>query len=143
MGMFRAMFGKQRGSGPKLTDGGPIQVNITSEQIKAPSSKHALMGGDHWWRMHIDISMSRQDFALYTRSGLIENELFAYPHPDYPDTLISFAGMTIGYMLYVDFPSMQDLQAAKEDLFTGLQIVRSQLERMKGTDDPHKESVEI
>jgi hypothetical protein len=126
----------------ELPHDGPIKVEITQEQIPAPSTEHSLHGGRQWWRMHINIKMSKSDYALYKQSGLMENELFAYPHPKFPDTDVSFAGLSIGYVKKCDFPSIQDLNAAKEELISGLQAVRSHLEAMKsGSTEP--ESIEI
>jgi hypothetical protein len=139
MGIFGSIFGEHFGNkGPEFIEKGPMKLDIRSEEIKAPNYRHVSEGGRNWHRMYIDFKITRQDYDKYKRSGLMENELFGMRHPKYPDVMMSFAGGSLGYIRFVDFPNVQEMESARDDLIQGLHAVRSRIEN-----PPGKLSIEI
>lgn len=125
---------------------GSMKVDISFQQVPAKSSKHRLFGGDNWWRMHMNIRMSDEDWALFKKSGLIENELFSSPNVEFPEIEESFPGIGLQWMpAYRDFPNISDAEAAKEKLVHALHIIRARVDDMKSTKGgvPDRERFEI
>jgi len=104
---------------------GPMKVNITTEEVPAAFSSRSK------YRMHIDVQMSQKDREALKRSGLEMHKLFDYPHPKWEDQDAQYLNCHLFNTKYVDFPDMQALDRAKDELLEGLHALRSRLDQQR------------
>lgn len=127
-------------------DHGPMKVDISFEEVSPRTQKHRLFGGGNWWRMHMNIQLSKEDWQFLERSGYLEYELFSSPNVEFPEIEDSFPGHGLKTMpAYRDFPNISEAEAAKEKLIKGLHVFRSRIDDMRSSKGgtPERERIEI
>jgi hypothetical protein len=97
---------------------GPMKIDVRTEHL-----------GKGKYRMYLDAVMSQRDQTALENSGLKDHALFFYPHPNYPDIPEPYEGRALFHIRHVDFPDIQSLNKAKDDLMKNLHAMRSQLDR--------------
>jgi len=103
----------------KSKHSGPMEVSLRTEHR---GSK---------WRLHIDAKLSQEDINALKRSGMEDYLLFEYPHPKLEGVNHQYCGITLLYVRKVDFPSMGDMEVAKQQLLQRLYTMRNVMERSK------------
>jgi hypothetical protein len=122
---------------------GPMRVTLSTEEIRGPSYKHRAIS-QHWFRLHIKVEMSERDYELFKKAGLIDQAYFSHPWCDFPDTEEQYLGHHLFNSPYVDFPNMQALDIAKDELLRNLHAARSRIEQLhEARGKPSQESFEI
>jgi hypothetical protein len=107
-------FNKRLRKAPKT---GPMKVNIRTEKLY------------QGFRLHIDVQLCQKDMLAMKNSGMELHELFPYPHPEFPDKLISYRNVHLYEVKYVDFPDIQALDKGKDELMMGLHFLRSRFDQ--------------
>jgi hypothetical protein len=100
-----------------------MKVNIRTEQLTKGFSKTPV------YRLHIDVKLSKKDILAMKNSGLATHTLFAYPNPKFPDQVLYYKHIFLFRLKYVDFPDIQELEKAKDELMQTLYFLRSRLDQ--------------
>jgi len=115
----------------KLTPGdAPITVDLRTETLRP--NKH---------RLHIDVSMSDNDWKIIKSANLVSYQLFSYPKVTPLDDCY-----LVGHLLrvrHVDFDDLIALNSAKNSFLQNLRALRSHLETLKDPDRDSSERHEI
>lgn len=133
----------------KMPKDGPMKVNVTVQEIPARVQFSRFTGSRTAYRLHVDVLMSRKDFAALDRTGMGGRELFDYPNPKYPDVRMSYTANRLWNLPYVDFPDTYQVNIAKTALVESLRALRTHLDATKETpqiqarERPTSESHEI
>ena len=124
--IFFAFRGAKRNADREATlpEVGPMQVNITSEEIKPGSFNYKRLK----CALKIDVKISKQDWEGIKRMGLKDRLLFTYPAPsgDASDTRDFIVG-DLDQANSIGFNDAIQREEAKAALIQGLQNLRSQL----------------
>jgi hypothetical protein len=94
--------------------------------------------------MHMNIRMSNEDWALFQKSGMIENELFSHPDMSFPEIDTSFIGITSSTCrVTTTFRASRRRRGQRKTSYGASNIIRSRIDDMKsskgGIDREHLE----
>jgi hypothetical protein len=97
-----------------MPEDGPMKVNLEIEQ-RGPS-RH---------RLHIDVKMTQKDWNALHAGGLHNNLMFEYGDGEH------YVIGKISRVKYVDFDSLGEAEAAKEELISNLHIIRNHIDHQR------------
>jgi hypothetical protein len=112
---------------------GPMKVEITTTEVHKSiwrNQAHITLGTD-WKRLTFKVRLSQRDAVALEQSNIIGYTMFTYPNPQSPEHLkdnVLYSALLHGGG-YADFPTMQDLDEAKEQLMRSLQTLRTRLDQ--------------